>query len=110
MAGQLTTNTNKPGRRALSPEERVAQATAALQAAKLAAKDADKHRSEVVGDAIRAEAESDPAFRKAVIAILRRRVTGKVALAAITPLLMSGTDTETVVPIVSAEPDNRSAA
>jgi hypothetical protein len=78
----------KPGRKAETPVQRIERLERELQAAKHAAKEAEQRQFAVVGAALLAEAEGNPALKAQLAEILRRRVTTAAAKADIAALLV----------------------
>lgn len=87
MTSPNDTIAKKPGRKAETPAERLARLERDVETARQAVRDADKRKFAIVGAALVDEADGDPAFKEKLHDILRRRVTGKTALAEIAPLL-----------------------
>jgi hypothetical protein len=79
----------KPGRPAAeSPREKLARLLREVDAVRAALREADQRRFLIVGEAIAAEAESNPELKTRLAEILARRVTSPAAKAVIAPLLV----------------------
>jgi hypothetical protein len=78
----------KRGRKSETPGQRIERLQRELLAAKHAAKEAEQRQHTIVGAALLAEAETDPALKAQIVAILRRRVTAASAKAEIAALLV----------------------
>lgn len=87
MSDQPARERKKPGRKAETPEERLARLERDLAAARRAVEEAQQRKLVAVGAAVLAEAESNAAFMEELRRILRARVTGKTGKEAVASLL-----------------------
>ncbi len=77
----------KRGRKPETPAQRIERFKIGLAQAKVAARDAERRRHAIVGEAMLAEADADPQLKARVRDSLRRRVSGHQARADIASLL-----------------------
>lgn len=80
----------KPGRKAETPQQRLERLERETAAARRAVADAEQAKLAAIGAAMLAEAEADPGFMNSLRDILRERVKGKAAKAAVASLLDAG--------------------
>jgi hypothetical protein len=83
--------TRKRGRpTAETPEEKLARLEREITATRAAMREAEKRRFAVIGEAVAAEAEENPALRAQLADILTRRVTSAAARADIAAFIIAG--------------------
>lgn len=87
MANQPAGERKKPGRKAETPEERLARLERDLAAARRAVEEAQQRKLVAIGAAVLAEAEDNATFMEELRRILRARVTGKSGKEAVASLL-----------------------
>jgi uncharacterized protein YfaS (alpha-2-macroglobulin family) len=89
-ATEATRISVKRGRPTETLEQRLARLQRQLEETKIAAKEAERRKFAVVGEALLTEAEADGAFKAHMVEILRRRVTAAGAKSDIAALLAEG--------------------
>jgi phytoene/squalene synthetase len=77
----------KPGRKAETPEQRLARLERDLAAARRAVEEAQQRKLVAIGAAVLAEAEGNAAFMEQLCGILHARVTAKAGKEALASLL-----------------------
>ena len=87
MANQPAGERKKPGRKAETPEERLARLERDLAAARRAVEEAQQRKLVAIGAAVLAEAEANAGFMEELRRILRARVTSKAGKEAVASLL-----------------------
>lgn len=86
----------KPGRKAETPEQRLARLERDLVAARRAVEEAQQRKLAAIGAAVLGEAETNPAFMDELRHILRARVTSKAGKEAVAPLLANSVAKEAI--------------
>lgn len=81
------TERKKPGRKSETPAQRLERLEREMTAARRAVAEAEQMTLATVGQAMIAEAESDPAFMARLRDVIRARVTSKPGKAAVAALL-----------------------
>lgn len=84
------------GRRAETPEQRLARAMRDVELAKEAVKETEKRRFAIIGEALWQEAQENVEFMAMVQEILPQRVVAKSARVEIAPLLAGGSNVTSV--------------
>ncbi len=83
--------TRKRGRpTAETPQEKLARLEREITATRAAMREAEKRRFAIIGEAVAAEAEENPALRAQLADILTRRVTSAAARADIAAFIIAG--------------------
>ncbi len=77
----------KRGRKSETPAQRLERLQRAVADAKVSAREAERRKCAIVGEALLAEAEADAQLKDRIRDILRKRVTGQQARADIASLL-----------------------
>jgi hypothetical protein len=72
-----------------TPQERLARLEKEIAAAREAVRESERRRFAIIGEAVAAEMDENPAFRTTIAEVLARRVTSPQAKADIAPLLVA---------------------